>query len=91
MPIHTAQITLTANVKSEIVPPNTQPQEVFVHNHEHAANSVIFIGGDDVSTSNGMHARATETLRMQVGPNDSLYAISSSNAVMLHVLRITQD
>lgn len=91
MPIHTAEFTLSANVRTQIVPPDTQPQEVFIHNHEHSSNSEIFIGGINVTTSNGLHARATETLRMQIGPSDSIFAISSTNEVELHVLRITQD
>lgn len=91
MPISTYQYTLPANSRVQIVSPDTQAQHVCIHNHEHASNSTIYIGGADVTTSNGIHAQATLTSQITIGPSDSLWAISDTANVVLHVLIIKQD
>jgi hypothetical protein len=55
-------------------------QHVCIHNHEHNQNHEIFIGGPDVTLTNGMHARATETSIIQLLPMDELYAIADSSS-----------
>jgi hypothetical protein len=91
MPISTAQFTLTANVARQIVTPDRMNQQVIVHNHEHAQNKEIFIGNSGVTTTNGFHARSTETLSVNIGPGDDLWAVSDDNNVVIHVLVVKQD
>lgn len=43
-----------------------------------AANSV-FVGGSDVSTSNGLEVVAGGSLSIDLGPGDDLYAIAVAN------------
>jgi hypothetical protein len=91
MPIKTAQFTLGSAVRTLIAPNDTMSQLVRVHDHEHAANSTIFIGGADLTLSNGLHLKSLETADIEIGPGDELYAISDTADVELHVLRVTQD
>lgn len=91
MPISTQQFTIGTATPTLIVARDVMSQEVLIHNHEHSANSVIYIGNSSVGTATGLHARATETLKLTVGPNDELYAISNTNNVEIHVLRVRQD
>lgn len=91
MPIKTAQFTLGSAVRTLIVPNDSMSQDVCVHNHEHSANSTIYVGGADVTIANGLHTRAGETGSLTVQPGDELYAISDTGGVEIHVLRITQD
>ena len=91
MPISTAQFTLTANTPRQIVPPNRMNQQVMVHNHEHSQNKEIFIGNSGVTTTNGLHARSTETFPVNIGPGDDLWAVSDDNNVVIHVLVVKQD
>lgn len=91
MPISTHHYTLPANSRVQVVPPDVQPQHVCIHNHEHASNSTIYIGGADVTTSNGIHAQATLTSQIEIGPGDSLWAISDTANVKLHIMIIKQD
>jgi hypothetical protein len=70
---------LVANVRTLVVPASVGVQHICIHNHEHSQNREIFIGGPDVTLTNGMHARATETSIIQLLPMDELYAIADSN------------
>lgn len=91
MPISTAQFTLTANVARQIVQPDRMPQHVCIHNHEHAQNKQIFIGNSTVTTTTGIHAVATQTSMIMIGPGDDLWAISDENNVQIHILVVKQD
>jgi len=80
MTVKTYGYDLVANVRTLVVPPSTGVQHVCIHNHEHNQNKEIFIGGPDVTLTNGMHARATETSIIQLLPMDELYAIADSSS-----------
>jgi hypothetical protein len=66
-------------------------QHVCIHNHEHAANSEIYIGNSGVTTSTGIHAVATQTSMISIGPGDDLWAVSDTNGVEIQVLVVKQD
>lgn len=75
----------------QIVPPDNMAQHCCIHNHEHSANSNVFIGGPDVTVGNGIHAQATLTSQITIGPGDSLYAVADTEDCELHVLVVKQD
>lgn len=75
----------------QIAAPDHMAQHVCIHNHEHAANSNVYIGGPDVTVSNGIHAQATLTSQMTIGPGDSLWAVADTADCDLHVLIVRQD
>jgi hypothetical protein len=90
MPVKTYAYDLVANVRTLVVPPQTVPQEVCIHNHEHNQNREIFLGNSGVTLANGMHAVATQTSIITLGPSDDLYAIADSNC-NLRIMVVTQD
>ena len=90
MPVRTYAYDLVANVRTLVVPPQTVPQEVCIHNHEHNQNREVFLGNSGVTLANGMHAVATQTSIITLGPNDDLYAIADSNC-NLRIMVVTQD
>jgi hypothetical protein len=77
MAVLTYGYDLLANVRTLVVPASVSVQHVCIHNHEHQANHEIYIGGADVTLTNGMHAVATATGTVQLLPSDELYAISN--------------
>jgi LysM repeat protein len=91
VPISTAQFSLPNNIRQQIVSPDRMPQHVCIHNHEHSSNSTVYIGGPDVTTANGIHAQATLTSQITIGPGDSLWAISDTADVNIQVLIVKQD
>jgi hypothetical protein len=80
MAVLTYGYNLVANVRTLVVPASVSVQHVCIHNHEHNQNHEIFIGGPDVTLTNGMHAVATETGVLQLLPMDELYAIANQNS-----------
>jgi hypothetical protein len=90
MPVITYAYDLVANVRTLVVPPKTMSQEVCIHNHEHNQNREIFLGNSGVTLANGMHAVATQTSIITLGPGDDLYAIADSNC-NLRIMVVTQD
>ena len=92
MPVFTYSHNLATNVRTLVVPASTQPQEVCIHNHEHASSKEIYLGNSGVTTTNGMHAVATQTSVITLGPGDDLYAISAeAGTVNLRILVVRQD
>jgi hypothetical protein len=77
MAVLTYGYDLLANVRTLVVPASVSVQHVCIHNHEHQTNHEIYIGGADVTLTNGMHAVATATGTVQLLPSDELYAISN--------------
>jgi hypothetical protein len=90
MPVKTYAYNLVANVRTLVVPPQTVSQEVCIHNHEHNQNHEIFLGNSGVTLANGMHAVATQTSIITLGPNDDLYAITNTDS-NLRIMVVTQD
>ena len=90
MPITTAHF-LVGTTRVQIVAPDSQPQHVCIHNHEHATSREIYIGGSDVTASNGIHAVATQTSQLTLQPGDSLWAVADGANRELHVLITKQD
>jgi hypothetical protein len=91
MPISTAQFTLTADTPRQIVAPDRMNQVIYVHNHEHSNNYNIFVGKGDVTTTTGLHILATETMTINIGPGDDLWAVSDRTGNEVQVLVVKQD
>ena len=91
MPISTAQFTLTANTARQIVAPDRMNQHVCIHNHEHNQNKEIYIGNSSVTPTTGIHAVATQTSMITIGPGDDLWAVADETGLIIHVLIVKQD
>lgn len=92
MPVITYAYDLVQNVRTLVVPANTQAQEVCIHNHEHATSKEIYLGNSSVTLANGMHAVATQTSIITLQPGDDLYAITGENGgATLRIMVVTQD
>lgn len=91
MPVKTYGYNLVQNVRVQVVPPSVEPQEVCIHNHEHATSREVFLGGEDVTVTNGMHAVATQTSIITLQPGDGLWAITSNaSGVNLRIMAVTK-
>jgi hypothetical protein len=86
MAVFTYGYDLVQNVRTLVVGASNSVQHVCIHNHEHAASKEIFIGGADVTVTNGMHAVATATGNVMLLPGDELYAVTSQTGINLRIL-----
>ena len=71
----------------QVASPDDNPQTVIVHDHDHNNNDYVFIGGSDVTISNGLHVPKTETLTVYLDAGDALFAVSNGGSIELHVLQ----
>ena len=79
MTIATAQITLgTARVL--LAAADDSAQRVTVHNND--SGQQVFLGGSDVTTSNGVHLDGKEERQITLNPGESLYGIASGSHVV---------
>ena len=77
MTVQTFGYDLQQGVRTLIVGASVSVQHIRIHNHEHNQNHEIFVGGPDVTLTNGMHAVATATGTLQLLPGDELFAIAN--------------
>jgi hypothetical protein len=91
MPVKTFGYDLVKNVRVQVVPPDNEPQEVCIHNHEHSSSKEIFLGNETVTVDNGMHAVATQTSIITLPPGDGLWAITAySGGANIRIMVVTQ-
>jgi hypothetical protein len=63
------------------------PMRVLVHNHEHANNHDVYIGGSAVTASTGLHVPETETVEVFIAAGDLLWACANTSNVECRVFR----
>lgn len=74
----------------KIVAPQASRQHVIIHDHDHNSANDVFIGGADVTISNGLHVPKTETIQLEVMPGDDLWAVADGEFVELHIMAVRQ-
>jgi hypothetical protein len=63
------------------------PMRVLVHNHEHASNNDIYLGGSAVTESTGLHLLESDTVEIFIAAGDLLYACANTDGVACRVFR----
>ena len=89
MPYTSTQVSV-GTTKVKIVAPQASRQHVIIHDHDHNSAVDVFIGGSDVTISNGLHIPKTETIELDIMPGDDLWAVADDDSVELHILAIRQ-
>lgn len=93
MPLQSLVFQLLQNVPVLIAARANMPQEVHVHNHEHALSRELYIGGSaSVSESNGHHVVAASDMVITLQPNQELWGMTPTLAgCAVTVLCIRKD
>ena len=65
-----------------VLPVDGSAQEV----HLHSSSGKVYIGGSDVTTSNGFALDNGEKMTMTLHPGDAIYAVTASGTVGLTIL-----
>jgi hypothetical protein len=58
-----------------------------IHNNDNQAN--LFLGGQDVTTSNGLVLEKTDSTEIMIPPGDAIWAVSSSSNHVVSYLKVT--
>ena len=75
----------------QVVAPDTQPQQVTMHNLEDVTGRKIYIGGPSLIAGSSIEINSAVYLQMTLGPGDSLYACTTSGTYSLGVMIQKQD
>ena len=75
----------------EIVGADNMPHEVHIHNNNLDAAHILFLGGPDVTISNGLHVDGKQSVTLTLRPNDRLFAVSNHTATVAGVLDIRRN
>lgn len=74
-------VTTTATV---LVAATAFDQSVWLHN---SGGGIVFLGGADVTTSNGYKLDNGDKVQLMVGDREALYAVTSSGTNVVAVLK----
>ena len=71
-----------------IVPADDRQREIYIHN---SGGAKIYLGGSDVTTTNGFHLANTESLTMFVPSKETVYAVVANGSNVVNVLTPNLD
>lgn len=85
--ISSGQVTIGTAVPVQIDGSSANPTYLTVQNNDNT--KTLYLGGADVSTTNGLAMLKEETLQLRLNPGEALYAISSEAGHVISWLRQT--
>lgn len=87
--ISSGQVTVGTATPVQIDGNSVNWTRLTIHNNDNT--KVLYLGGANVTPSNGLRLLKEETIQIEVGPNESLYAISDSGSHVISFLRQAVD
>ena len=85
--ITSGQATVGTAAAVQIDGSSVNPMYLTIHNNDNT--KVLYLGGSDVSTTNGLKLLKEETIQFKLNPGEALYAISSDGSHVISWLRQT--
>ena len=85
--ITSGHLTVGTATPLQIDGSSVNPIYLTVHNNDNT--KVLYLGGTNVSTTNGLKLLKEETLQFTINPGEALYAISESGDHVISWLRQT--
>lgn len=79
-----ASISITPDTAVKILDSQNFEQHIYVHNNH---SNKMYLGGSDVTASNGLHLDNGEMIEIRVPQDNEIYAISESTTGNISVLR----
>ena len=79
-----ANISITPDTAVKILDSQNFEQHIYVHNNH---SNKMYLGGSDVTASNGLHLDNGELIEIRVPQDNEIYAISESSTGNISILR----
>ena len=86
MPISSGQITV-GTTRVQVDGTSNSVYKLHIHNNDNQVN--LYLGGLDVTTSNGLILEKADSTEIQVSPGDAVWVVSSSNNHLVSYLKVT--
>lgn len=87
MPLKTNQISVTTSATRLGFGPPFGPDTRCSVAARNRGSVEVFMGGSNVTTSNGVRVDPGETLTVELGPDEALFGIVASGTATCHVLQ----
>ena len=91
MPLTNAQITLSNTTPTLISGGHNMPRRVTLHNMTKSSNNYVHYGNASMTLLNSPHIDPGETLTIELGPADALFAMSDPNGLVVGVLDVRKN
>lgn len=90
MPIENRKVVCSSTVAQRIVGADNMPHHVTLHNATKSSNEYIYVGGGSAvaNVTHGIHIDPGETLQLELGPNDELWATSDPDGLSVQVMDV---
>lgn len=85
--ISSGQVTVGTGTPVQIDGSSVNATYLTVHNNDNT--KVLYLGGSNVNTANGLTLVKEETLQLHLNPGEALYAVSSDGNHVVSWLRQT--
>jgi hypothetical protein len=86
MAISSGQVT-AGTARVQIDGTSSSVYRLHIHNDDNQAT--LFLGGSDVTVSNGLALQKLDSTEIQVSPGDALWVVSSSGTHLVSYLKVT--
>lgn len=84
--LYARTFTVGTSTPVQIVEPSPTGQHVYIHDHSKQAARDLFVGGPDVSATNGFHVLETGSQDFVVPAGESMWAIATGDEIITQVL-----
>lgn len=93
MAIINRQVTCSDTTPKQLVGADNMPHDVIIHNATKSSNEYIWIAGSSATagTNTAMHIDQAQTVYMTLEPGDEIWAISTPNGLIAHVMDIRKN
>jgi len=93
MAIINRQVVCSDTTPAQLVGADNMPHDVIIHNATKSSNEYIWIAGSSATagTGTGMHIDQADTIYLTLQPNDEIWAISTPNGLVAHVMDIRKN
>ena len=87
MPVNNSSVSVGTAV-TEVSGPSISSKLVYLQDGDYDGDTAVYVGGDSVTTSNGVKLSKTNTTVFQINADDALFAIGSGATAAVRVTEV---
>lgn len=87
MPVSNSAVSVGTSI-TEVSGPSIRTKLVYLQDGDYDNETAVYVGGDSVTTSNGVKLSKTNTTVFQLNADDNLYAIGSDSTSAVRVTEV---
>ena len=88
MPVTNSSVSVGTAV-TEVAGPSISSKLVYLQDGDYDGDTAVYVGGDSVTTSNGVKLSKTNTTVFQINADDALFAIGDGATSAVRVTEVS--